>query len=157
MRSGPSGMYASSRRALGFDLCMMKETQLNGTYWDAYLRAVIVQSGVHEGRDVADFSQTGYAQFAPEDRWIVPMATGEPLMSCRDYGFELRASSDANQEAMIVEILDGAGSKTDNGGLEFRIPQHQDAEGKVWDRQDRILTGARLLRKLVTALATVET
>ncbi len=43
MRDGPSGLYVSSQFTMGFDLCMMKETQFNGAYWDPYLRAVTIQ------------------------------------------------------------------------------------------------------------------
>lgn len=153
MRSGSSGMYASSSRSMGFNLCMMKETQLNGTYWDAYLFAIAAQSGLQAGRDITDFSQTGYAKFDPEKRWIVPVVTGEPLISCREYGFELRVPSDAAHKALILQSFESTDVvKADKENLALRILQHQDADGKVWDGQDRILIGARLLQKFVTAL-----
>jgi hypothetical protein len=147
MRAGLSGLYVSSQCAMGFDLCMMKETTFNGAYWDPYLLAVIVQSGAKEGRDVAELKHFGWKFYEPKDRWIELLSTGERIMSCRDYGFELQAPSDATQLTAFMAILQKHGVGSD---LMLRSTP-VDSE-VTYDERDRIEAAALLMKDLITGL-----
>ena len=145
MRSGPSGLYTSSKRKMGFDLCMMKETQLNGAYRDPYLIAVVEQSGSKEYKDVMELKYFGWEFWEPEKRWIKLARTGEAVMSCREEGFELRAPSDPTELATFTTIRKKYNVADD---LLLQIPQVV-VDGVTYDQEDRIEAAAKLLKDLV--------
>jgi Protein of unknown function DUF262 len=145
MRFGLSGIYVSSKGVMGFDLCMMKEKQFNGAYRDPYLLAVIVQSGAKEGQEVVAHKYFGWNHYKPENRWIELIGTGERIMSCREYGFELRAPSEAAELGMFTTIR-----KKHNVGddLMLRVPQVV-VDGVTYDQEDRIEAASKLLKELI--------
>ncbi|WP_082547938.1 DUF262 domain-containing protein [Massilia sp. Root335] len=150
MRSGESGIYASSTERMGFDLCMLNASQLNSYYRDPYLQAVIVASGVREGKNVADCRFYGWDDYHAVDRWIKLQDSDDKLISCRDGGFQLCAPKGPTALAVFSDVC----RKHEVGpDLMLAIPQ-SDEDGRVADGEDRVLKGARLLRDLVEGLRT---
>lgn len=150
MRSGDSGIYASSAEGMGFDLCMLNASQLNSYYRDPYLQAVIVASGAREGKEVADCRFYGWDDYLARDRWIRLQESDDKVMSCRDGGFQLCAPKDPTALAVFSEVC----RKHEVGpDLMLAIPQ-SDADGRVADAEDRVMKGARLLWDLIDGLRT---
>ncbi len=148
MRSGESGIYASSTEKMGFDMCMLNRTQLNSYYRDPYLLAVIEESGVSETDDIEEAWFYGWDHYHAADRWIKLRATGEGLMRCRESGFELLAP----QAPAALAIFDAVCRRHEvDDELVLAVPQAAGPDGLV-DREDRVMKGARLLRDLVTGL-----
>lgn len=143
MRAGYSGLYISSSGAMGFDLCMMERRQLNSYYRDPYLLAVIEQSKAKVGQDVAELRHYGWDGYQPKGRWIKLARTVEDLMSCRAEGFQLQASSQTAFTAICTKH--GVGDDR-----LFRIPQVV-VDGVIYDQEDRILAGAKLLQALIVS------
>lgn len=145
MRSGESGIYASSTEQMGFDLCMLNASQLNSYYRDPYLQAVIVASGVQEGKDVAQCRFYGWDDYHAADRWIKLQDSDDKLISCRDGGFQLCAPKAPTALAVFSEVCRRHEVGPD---LMLAIPQ-SNRDGREADGEDRVLKGARLLRDLV--------
>lgn len=148
MRSGESGIYASSTEKMGFDLCMLNRTQLNSYYRDPYLLAVIKESGVSETEDIEEAWFYGWDHYHAADRWIKLRASGEGLLRCCQSGFQLRAPQDPAALAIFNAVCRRHEVSAD---LVLAVPQAAGDEG-VADREDRVMKGARLLRDLVAAL-----
>jgi hypothetical protein len=49
MREGPSGIYASVGGAMGYEICMLNKTQMNGRHRDPYLSALVRESQAFGG------------------------------------------------------------------------------------------------------------
>lgn len=148
MRSGESGIYASSTEAMGFDLCMLNASQLNSYYRDPYLRAVIVASGVQEGKDVAECRFYGWDDYHAKNRWIKLQDSHEKLISCRENGFQLCAPQNPAALAVFNEVC-----RRHKVGPDLMLAvSRSDDNGRVADGEDRVLKGARLLRDLVAGL-----
>lgn len=148
MRSGESGIYASSTEKMGFDLCMLNMSQLNSYYRDPYLQAVIEESGVREGRDIADSRFYGWEHYRAKDRWIKLHDSEAPLLSCRRDGFQLCAPKDPAAQAVFDEVCRKHEVSAD---LMLKVPQSGDGE-QVYDHEDRVRKCARLLKDLVAGL-----
>lgn len=148
MRSGASGIYASSTESMGFDLCMLNASQLNSYYRDPYLQAVIVASGVREGTDVADCRFYGWDDYHAEDRWIKLQDSDDKIISCRENGFQLSAPRNPAALAVFNEVCRKHEVAPD---LMLTIPQ-SDRGGPVADAEDRVMKAAELLRDLVTGI-----
>lgn len=148
MRSGESGIYASSTESMGFDLCMLNASQLNSYYRDPYLQAVIVASGVREGKDVADCRFYGWDDYHAEDRWIKLQDSDDKIISCRENGFQLSAPRNPAALAVFNEACRKHEVASD---LMLTIPQ-SDRDGQVADAEDRVMKAAELLRDLVTGI-----
>jgi hypothetical protein len=148
MRSGESGIYASSTESMGFDLCMLNVSQLNSYYRDPYLQAVIVASGVREGKEVADCRFYGWDDYLAKDRWIRLQDSDDKVISCRANGFQLRAPQNPAALAVFNEVC----RKYEVGpDLMLAIPQ-SDRDGQVADGEDRVMKAAALLTDLVTGI-----
>jgi len=146
MREGASGIYASVGGAMGYRVCMLNKTQMNGKYRDPYLTALVREAGatgaVVDG-ERGPFFIGGYVE---DDRWICLRESGTTLHSTAG-GFVLRPPHRA-------EFLDAfrrvcAGFQL-NERLKLAIPQQMRNNRQV-DTEDRIQAGARLLRDLVAA------
>jgi hypothetical protein len=148
MRSGESGIYASSTERMGFDLCMLNASQLNSYYRDPYLQAVIVASGVREGKDVADCRFYGWDDYQAEDRWIKLQDSDDRVLSCRANGFQLSAPQNPAALAVFNEVC----RKHEVGpDLMLAIPP-SNRDGQVADSEDRVKKAAELLRDLVAGI-----
>ncbi len=147
MRTGKSGLYVSSAGVMGFDLLMMERWQVWNSYFrDPYLLAVIESSGAKEGQDVTKLRHYGTDGYRPEGRWIELARNGERVMSCRTEGFELQEPSQATELAVFAAIIHENGVSSD---LMLRVPQVI-VDGVIFDQEDRILAGARLLKALIS-------
>lgn len=144
MRSGRSGLFISSSGAMGFDLCMMMAPQLNSYYHDPYLLAVIEKSEAKVGQDVAKLRHYGWDGYQPAGRWIELARTSEALMSCRDEGFQLQAPSSDAELTAFKAIVQKHKVETN---LLLLVPQ--EGVDDVYDKEDRVCSGANLLRALI--------
>ena len=149
MRSGASGIYAAATDSMGFDLCMLNMSQLNSYYRDPYLHAVVAESGVSLGQDLADSRFYGWDDYRAEKRWLRLKDTEERLISCRPEGFQLCAPQDP--EALVI-FQDLCRKHEVRPDLILTVPQSANGD-EIVDRADRVRKGARLLADLVAALA----
>jgi hypothetical protein len=145
MREGPSGIYASIGGAMGYRICMLNKTQMNGNYRDPYLTALVREAGV--GGDVIDgergpFFLGGYVE---QERWMYLRTSGAGL-HCSAIGFVLKPPRDEFLER-FHEVCANFGIDEQ---LKLVIPQ-QWRDNRNLDTKDRIQTGASLLRGLVAS------
>jgi len=145
MRSGATGIYYGADGKLGYSMCMLRTTRLNGRYRDPILLEVWAASEV--GERVEDPWFTGYET---NPRWLRLVRSGVGIRSVSD-GFTLQGPEDEALQSKFIdicmrhEVVDIAGE-----GIMLKIPQHNHGEGLV-DSADRVVVGAALLRDLVEA------
>jgi hypothetical protein len=145
MRSGATGIYVGVDEHLGYSMCMLNATQLNGYYWDPFLLAVWEASGVGELADNHQF--IGYAA-TPRFLRLVKSYTG--IRSVED-GFEIQRPTDAALAATLDDVCIGRDDIVVEGErMVLRIPQVGEGLSAV-DTADRVLIGAEFLRQLVDA------
>jgi hypothetical protein len=140
MRQSESGLYASPDDMLGFSLCALRKTQLNGKYRDPYLLAIAVCSGVDLVNDLGDLWFRGRAYI---ERWLEVINSGTALR-CTKEGFVVRPPSDDRYRAAFDEL----GEKQGIEGDLLLIPQVT-VDKCLCDTEDRVQIGARLLRDIV--------
>ncbi|MFY1614709.1 DUF262 domain-containing protein [Micromonospora sp. WMMD736] len=141
MREGPSGIYASVGGAMGYQICMLNKTQMNGRHRDPYLTALVREAqafGVSEPVFIGGYPESY--------RWLTLPKSGTALRNA-PHGFILRPPP---QE----EFLDAFRRFCTDFGVDERlnlaIPQRLRGGRKV-DTEDRVRAGARLLRSLLAA------
>lgn len=145
MREGASGIYASVGGAMGYGICMLNKTQMNGTYRDPYLTALVREAGA--GGNVDDGARGPFfiGGYVEEQRWMFLRKSGTGLHCAAD-GFVLKPPRD--------EFLERFHEVCANFDLDERlklaIPQHWRGNRHV-DTEDRIQAAASLLRSLVSA------
>jgi hypothetical protein len=145
MREGASGIYASIGGAMGYRICMLNKTQMNGNYRDPYLTALIREAGV--GGDVIDgergpFFIGGYVE---QERWMWLRASGMGL-HCSADGFRLKPPRD--------KFLERFHEVCANFGIDEQLKlviSQQWRDNRHVDTEDRIQVGASLLRGLIGA------
>ena len=145
MRTGATGIYVGTDEHLGYSMCMLNATQLNGYYWDPFLLAVWEASGVGELADNHQF--IGYAA-TPSVPETLKSYTG--IRSVAD-GFEIQGTSDAALAAIFHDVC----ARRDDIVVEeermlLLIPQLGEGPSAV-DTVDRVSIGAEFLRQLVDA------
>lgn len=147
MRSGACGLYISSSGHMGFDLCMMRARPLNSNFRDPYLLAVIDEADAVEGTDIANNWHTGWTGYTPEGRWIRPLRSGEDVIRCTDYGFQLSPPSSPVELTHFDKVC-----KKYSVGSDLMLKPQQTAAGSIpFDGEDRIELGARFLKDLLSA------
>jgi len=130
---------------LGYSMCMLNATQLNGYYWDPFLLAVWDASGVGELADNHQF--IGHAAI-PRFLRLVKSYTG--IRSVAD-GFEIQGPADAALAAVFDDVCAGRDDiEIEEERTLLRLPQVDDAPLAV-DTADRVTIGAEFLRQLVDA------
>ncbi|MFF0376128.1 hypothetical protein [Actinoplanes missouriensis] len=139
MREGPSGIYASVGGAMGYQICMLNKTQMNGRYRDPYLSALV--------REVGAFGEPVFIGGYPEySRWMALPKSGTGLCNAPN-GFILRPPPKE-------EFLDAFRRFCMDFGVDERltlaIPQRL-RSGRQVDTEDRVQAGAQLLRDLLAA------
>lgn len=145
MRDGQSGLYVSSKGVMAFDLCMLDKVQLNSYYRDPYLFAVFKRSGAVKGQDVEDPWHYGYESHG---RWMTLIKSGVRL-TCRKEGFLLSEPSRDADRAIFTQITT---QHHIGANLILRIPQVE-IGGVLYDTQDRVQAGAKLVQDLIKGFA----
>lgn len=149
MRRGASGVYATPRGPLGFCLCMLEGTHLNGHYRDPFLFAIVERAKAHR-------SVTGEITHHSNGPWFTGHATSPRRMRLLasntgfenvDLGFLLTPPRDPDQRAAFEEVCASHGAVEDDHG-NFELPT-QLRSGL--DRTDRVVLGAELLTALLDA------
>ena len=145
MRTGVTGIYVGTDEHLGYSMCMLNATQLNGYYWDPFLVAVWEASGVGE---LADNHQ--FIGYAANPRFLRLMKSYIGIRSVAD-GFEIQGTSDAALAAIFHDVC----ARRDDIVVEeermlLLIPQLGEGPSAV-DTVDRVSIGAEFLRQLVDA------
>ncbi len=146
MRQGTSGIYASVGGNMGYLVCMLDKTQMNGLYRDPYLAALAqlasTDAGLPEGT-VAPVFAGGRVEYL---RWMEFPRSGAAVR-CTSDGWVLRRP----EHEEFLERFDNVCAEFGvDETLKLAVPQHVRDGGRI-DASDRIQAGARLLRALAAA------
>ncbi|NEI26070.1 DUF262 domain-containing protein [Rhizobium leguminosarum] len=140
MRSGKSGIFISSSYKMGFNLCMMEQTRLSSYYSDPYVRAVLELAGVPQDKYFS-FWHYGYAGYEADNRWSLYSSNNRHFMRVTQEGFDIKSGRKSKIQAILDEhCADGSGR--------LNVRQSTIA-GIVFDRKDRIVMAADLLREII--------
>jgi hypothetical protein len=146
MRQGASGIYASVSGNMGYLICMLDKTQMNGRYRDPYLAALAQLAGADAGflEDAAGpVFAGGHVDYI---RWMEFPRSGAAVRCTRD-GWVLRRP----EREEFLERFDNVCAEFDvDEQLKLTVPQ-QVRDGGYVDASDRVQAGARLLRALAAA------
>jgi hypothetical protein len=146
MRQGASGIYASVGGNMGYLVCMLDKTQMNGRYRDPYLAALARQAGADAGLPevaVAPVFTGGHVEY---HRWMELPRSGAAVR-CAPDGWVLRRP----EREEFLERFDNVCAEFGvDEQLKLAVPQ-QVRDGGYVDASDRVQAGARLLRALAAA------
>lgn len=145
MRRGVTGIYHGDHGSLGYSLCMLRTTQLNGYYRDPILLGVWEASRI--GSRAIDPWFSGYSWYP---RWL-RLANSRIGMRSVKEGFEFQGTDDEDMQATFRRICE-AHEDIDvmHGRIVLRIPQTRH-ESILIDSVDRVAVGAALLREFAKA------
>ncbi len=144
MREGASGIYASVDGNMGYLVCMLDKTQMNGRYRDPYLAALARQAGADAGLpgDAPVFAG-GHVDYY---RWMELPRSGAAVRCTLD-GWVLQRP----EREEFIERFDNVCAEFGvDEQLKLAVPQ-QVRDGRYVDASDRVQAGARLLRALAAA------
>lgn len=144
MREGNSGIYYGADKRLGYELTMLRKTQQNSWYRDAYLYAMWCEAGRPD--EVKDPWFYGYST---TPRWMELIRTGTSLRSVPD-GISVKPPVMPTANATFQAAREQAGLVETDEGLLLRIPQVS-REGEAIDTVDRVQAGAQLVLAFVEA------
>jgi len=142
MREGESGIYCARNGTMGFNICMLRRSQMNSWYRDPYLLAIFKESGV--GDAVEDPWFMGHED---KERALRVNKSGLKLI-CREEEIVLQASADVSQYPSFLNVCKQYG--IDSNAPVLKIPG-MIVNGKRVDTQDRVLLGKELLCDLINA------
>ncbi|MGB3360693.1 MAG: DUF262 domain-containing protein [Rhodococcus qingshengii] len=147
MREGASGIYASVGGNMGYLVCMLEKTQMNGRYRDPYLAALAREAdagdaGLLEGAGGPVFAGGSVESF----RWMDLARSGAAVRCVRD-GWVLRRPE---CEEFYERFDDVCAEFGIDAQLKLAVPQALCPGGRV-DASDRVQAGARLVRALTAA------
>lgn len=146
MREGASGIYASVGGAMGYRICMLNKTQMNGNYRDPYLTALVREAGAGGNTVHGESGPYFIGGYVEDDRWMSLRKSGTSVHCAAD-GFVLEPPS----REEFREAFDRVCADFNLGArLKLAIPQQLRGNRHV-DKEDRVQAGARLLRALVSA------
>ena len=142
MRAGATGIYYGVNGKLGYSMCMLRTTRLNGYYRDPIVLEVWWSSGV--GERVRDPWFIGYET---NPRWLRLELSGVGMRSVSD-GFALQGPEDEALQSRFIDVCSRRGDvDVVEGVIVLKIPQHDHGDGLV-DSADRVVIGAAFLRDL---------
>ena len=146
MRQGASGIYASVGGNMGYIVCMLDKTQMNGRYRDSYLAALAQQVAADHGlpEDAIDLVFTG--GHVEHLRWMEFSRSGTALR-CASDGWVLRRPE---REEFLKRFDNVCTEFGVDEQLKLAVPQHV-GDGELIDSSDRVQAGARLVRALSAA------
>ncbi len=131
---------------MGYLVCMLDKTQMNGRYRDPYLSALVgqVKAAGATADVISDLTFLG--GYVESERWIPLRKSGTAIRSSTD-GWILRRPPNEEYRDAFQEVCDEFGI---DGWLKLAIPQ-QLRDNRPVDTEDRIVAGARLLKSLISA------
>ncbi|MCE0539891.1 DUF262 domain-containing protein [Kineosporia rhizophila] len=141
MREGWSGIYASVKAEMGYAICMLNRARMNGYYRDPYLSALVREAeipGVDEG---GPYFIGGYVD---EPRWFSLPRSGTRIRNAAN-GFELLPP----EEGRFRDAFDRECDNLKVGERYLHVVPQQEHDGSLVDLQDRVASGADLLRRLL--------
>ena len=146
MREGASGIYASVGGNMGYLVCMLDKTQMNGLYRDPYLAALARLAGADAGLPEGAVEPVFAGGRVEYIRWMEFPCSGAAVRCARD-GWVLRRP----EREEFLERFDNVCAEFGvDEQLKLAVPQHVRDGGRV-DASDRVHAGARLLRALAAA------
>ena len=146
MRQGASGIYASVGGNMGYLVCMLDKTQMNGRYRDPYLAALAQQAGADAGFLKGATGPVFAGGHVDYIRWMEFPRSGAAVRCTRD-GWVLRRP----EREEFLERFDNVCAEFGvDEQLKLAVPQ-QVHDGRYVDASDRVQAGARLLRALAAA------
>jgi hypothetical protein len=146
MREGASGIYASVGGNMGYLVCMLEKTQMNGRYRDPYLAALAHETGADAGFLENAAGPVFAGGHVDHYRWMEFPRSGAAVRCTLD-GWALRRP----EREDFLERFDNVCAQFGvNEQLKLAIPQQASEGGRV-DAGDRIQAGAHLLRALAAA------
>lgn len=146
MRQGVSGIYASVDGNMGYLVCMLDKTQMNGRYRDPYLTALAQQTSADAGflkNATGPVFTGGHVDYI---RWMEFPRSGAAVCCALD-GWVLQRP----ERGEFLERFDNVCAEFGvDERLKLAVPQHV-RDGRRVDAVDRVQAGARLLEALTTA------
>lgn len=147
MREGDSGIYASPGGRMGYSICMLNKTQMNGHYRDPYLLAVVREAhaevSVDGGTRGGPWFRGGYVT---DPRWVYLLRSGTGLRCVPD-GFALSPPTREDHRDAFERICIEHGIDSRH---RLVVPQSVRG-GEAVDTNDRVQVGVPLLRDLAGA------
>ena len=145
MRTGATGIYYGVDGRLGYSMCMLRTTQLNGYYRDPILLEVWKSSGVGER-----VQNPWFRGYETSPRWLRLERSGVGMRSVSN-GFVLQGPEDEAHRSKFIDLCrrNEAVDIADES-IVLTIPQHDHGHGLV-DSQDRVIVGAAFVHDLVEA------
>jgi Protein of unknown function DUF262 len=146
MREGASGIYASVGGNMGYLVCMLEKTQMNGRYRDPYLAALARQAGADAGFLKYAAGPVFAGGHVDYERWMEFPRSGAAVR-CTSDGWVLQRP----EREEFLERFDNVCAEFGvNEQLKLAVPQ-QVRDRRYVDASDRVQAGARLLRALAAA------
>lgn len=146
MREGASGIYASVGGNMGYLVCMLDKTQMNGRYRDPYLAALARQASADAGLPGGAAEPVFAGGHVDYVRWMEFPRSGAAVRCTRD-GWVLRRP----EREEFLERFDNVCAEFGvDKQLKLAVPQ-QVRNGRPVDTSDRVQAGARLLKALAAA------
>ena len=146
MREGASGIYASVGGNMGYLVCMLERTQMNGRYRDPYLAALAQEAGADAGLLEGAVGPVFTGGHVENLRWL-DLARSGAALHCTPDGWVLRRPEREEFREGFDDVCTEFGI---DGQLKLAVPQEVRAGERV-DASDRVQVGARLVRALVAA------
>jgi hypothetical protein len=151
MGEGQSGIYAASG-PLGFSLCMLEGTALNGYYRDPFLLAVARECHAQDAvwgtiEDKPD--GPWFTGSADAKRWMRLRTSGVQMM-CANQGYVVQSPTDHDSPEAFRSVCIEHGLDELNGTFILTVPQTV-KDGQLYDDSDRVQLGASLLSAFITA------
>ena len=146
MREGASGIYPSVGGNMGYLLCMLERTQINGRYRDPYLAAIVREAGAGAGLLEGEVGPIFTGGHVESLRWL-DLARSGAALRCAPDGWVLRRPEREEFHERFDDMCTEFGI---DGQLKLAVPQEVRAGERV-DASDRVKVGARLVRALVAA------
>lgn len=146
MREGASGIYASVGGKMGYRVCMLNKTQMNGRFRDPYLTALVREANVEQAVIDGTSGPFFIGGYIDDNHWM-ELSKSRTALRCADDGFVLRAPL----QVEYIETFQEVCAEFELGErVTLAIPQALRGSSRV-DTHDRVQAGARLLRSLVAA------
>jgi hypothetical protein len=146
MRQGASGIYASVGGNMGYLVCMLDKTQMNGRYRDPYLAALARQAGADAGLPEGAVEPVFTGGRVEYLRWMEFPRSGAAVR-CAPDGWVLRRP----EREEFLERFDNVCSEFGvDEQLKLAVPQ-QVRDGGYVDASDRVQAGVGLLRAFAAA------
>jgi hypothetical protein len=131
---------------MGYLVCMLDKTQMNGRYRDPYLAALAQQAGARSGLLHGEAGPVFTGGHVEYHRWM-ELARSGAAVRCAPDGWVLRRPGREEFRERFDDVCAEFGI---DAQLKLAVPQEVRAGGRV-DASDRVQAGARLIGALAAA------